>query len=148
LVISSFDPLIAREKELTRIALEPGADAGVGMDYAWQLSPDGLWIAVAKRHGNTIRLVPLGRDQARTIHINGYSGLTDLSWAADSGSFFVSSLGPGGATLLHVDLDGNAQPLWQQPQTTSFWGFSSPDGRHLAISSESRETTVWMISNL
>ena len=147
LVISSFDPLIAKRKDLMRIALEPGTDAGVGMDYAWQISPDGSWIGIAKRHGNTIRLVPLGKDQARTININGYSDLTDLNWAVNSRSLFVSSVGPGGATLLHVDLDGNAQPIWRQPQTTSFWGFSSPDARHLAISGESRETSVWMISN-
>jgi serine/threonine protein kinase/Tol biopolymer transport system component len=147
LVISSFDPLAAKEKAMTRIALEPGTDAGVGMDYAWQISPDGSWIAIAKRHGNTIRLVPLGKHQARTININGNSGLTDLNWAVDSRSLFVSSEGPGGAALLHVDLDGKAQSIWLQPQTTSFWGFSSPDARHLAISGESRETSVWMISN-
>jgi serine/threonine protein kinase len=147
LVISSFDPLISKEKDLLRIALEPGTDAGVGMDYAWQISPDGSWIGIAKRHGDTIRLVPLGKAQARTIHINSYSDLTDLNWAVDSRGLFVSSLGPAGATLLHVDFEGKAQPIWQQPQTTSFWGFSSPDARHLAISSESRETSVWMISN-
>ena len=117
------------------------------MDYAWQISPDGSWIAIARRHGNTIRLVPLGKDQARTIHINGYSDLTDLSWAVNSRSFFVPTLGPGGATLLRVDLDGNTQPIWLQPQTTSLWAFSSPDARHLVISSESRETSVWMLSN-
>ena len=39
LAISSFDPLIGNQKELVRIPLEPGTDAGVGMDYAWQVSP-------------------------------------------------------------------------------------------------------------
>jgi hypothetical protein len=65
------------------------------MDYAWQISPDGSWIGIAKRHGGTIRLIPLGKDRARTININGYSSLTDLSWAVDSRSFFVSSARPG-----------------------------------------------------
>jgi serine/threonine protein kinase/Tol biopolymer transport system component len=147
LAISSFDPRIGKQKELLRIPLQPGTNAGVGMDYAWQISPDGSWIAIAKRHGNTIRLVPLGRGQARTININGHSDVTDLSWSVNSRSLFVSSLGPGGATLLHVDLDGNAQPIWRQTQTTSFWAFSSPDAHHLAISEESRETSVWMIGN-
>jgi hypothetical protein len=147
LAISSFDPLSARQKDLLRIPLEPGRDAGVGLDYAWQLSPDGLWIAIAKRHGNTIRLVPLGENQAREITVNGYADLMDLNWAVNSRSLFVSSLGPDGATLLHVDLEGDAQPIWLQPQATSFWGFPSPDARHLAISSESRETSAWMISN-
>jgi serine/threonine protein kinase/Tol biopolymer transport system component len=147
LVISSFDPLLAKEKDLIRIALEPGTDAGVGMDYAWQISPDGSWIGIAKRSGNTIRLVPLGKDHARTINIKGYSDLMDLNWAVDSRSLFVSTLGLEGAKLLQVDLDGNAKPVWLQPQTTSSWGFASPDARHLAISGESRETSIWMISN-
>ena len=147
LAISSFDPIIGKEKDLIRIPLEPGTDAGVGMDYAWQISPDGSWIGIAKRNGNTIRLIPLGKDEARTVIINGYSGLTDLSWAIDSRSLFVSSVGLDGATLLHVELDGKAQSIWRQPQTTSFSGLSSPDARHLAISGASRETSVWMISN-
>jgi hypothetical protein len=117
------------------------------MDYAWQISPDGAWIGIAKRHGNTIRLLSLGNDGTRTIHMKDYSDLTDLSWAVDSRSLFVSSFGLDGAALLHVDLDGKAQPIWRQPQTTSFWGFSSPNAHHLAISGESRETSVWMVSN-
>ena len=146
-MISSFDPLIAREKDLTRIALDPGTNATVGMDYAWQISPDGAWIAITRRHGNTIQMVPLGKNETRIIHINGYSDLTDLSWAVDSRSLFVSNVGPDGASLLHVEFDGKAQPIWRQPQTTAFWGLSSPDGRHLAIGEESRETSVWMMSN-
>jgi serine/threonine protein kinase/Tol biopolymer transport system component len=147
LVISSFDPLVAKEKDLTRIALEPGTDASIGMDYAWQISPDASWIAIAKRHGKTIRLAPLGKDRARTIDLNGYSDILDLNWAVNSRSLFVSRLGPAGATLLHVDLEGNAQPIWQQPQTTSLRGLSSPDAHHLVIAAETRETDVWMIRN-
>jgi Tol biopolymer transport system component len=147
LAISSFDPLGGDPKDLLRIPIEPGTDAGVGLDYAWQISPDGSWIAIMKRRGNLIRLAPLGKNQARTITINGYSDLLDLSWAANSRSLFVSSLAPGGATLLHVDLDGNAEPVWQQARATSFRGFSSPDSRHLALASETLETNVWMIGN-
>jgi Tol biopolymer transport system component len=147
LAISSFDPLSASEKDLLRIPLERGTQASVGADYAWQLSPDGSWIAIARRGENRIRLVPLGKNQPRTITVNGYSDVIDLSWAVNSRSLFVSTMESGGATLLHVDLDGNAEPIWQQPQPTSFWGFSSPDARHLAIASETRETSVWMISN-
>ena len=147
LVISWFDPLSAVPRDLVRILLEPGTDAGVGLDYAWQLSPDGSWIAIAKRHGNSIRLVPLRHNGTRTISVNGCSDLIDLNWDVSSRSFFISSIGPDGAKLLHVDLQGNAQPIWRQAGTTSLWGFSSPDASHLAISSESRETSVWMISS-
>jgi hypothetical protein len=147
LAISAFDPMIGKEKDLIRIPVEPGTNASVGMDYAWQISPDGSWIGIAKRHGNTIRLIPLGKDQARTITINGHSDIMDFHWSVDSRGLFVSSVGPDGAALLHVELDGKAQPIWLQPQMVSFWAFSSPDARHLVISGESRETSVWMVSN-
>jgi hypothetical protein len=60
---------------------------------------------------------------------------------------FVSTLEPGGATVLHVDLGGNAQPVWQQSQSAFTWGLPSPDGRHLAILGSNSESNVWMIDN-
>ena len=130
-----------------RIPLEPGTSAGVGDDYAWQLSPDGSRVGMLKRHENQIRLVPLDGGETRTLTVKGYSDLIDLNWAIDSRSVFVSSLGPSGSTLVHVDLKGNAQTIWQQPQARWAWGVSSPDGRHLAILGESSEANAWMIGN-
>jgi len=49
--------------------------------------------------------------------------------------------------LLHVDLDGDTQLVWQQSQATDTWGFPSPDGRRLAILGASSEANVWMIDN-
>jgi hypothetical protein len=60
---------------------------------------------------------------------------------------FVSTVAPGGASLLHVSLRGEAQPVWHRPQSTHAWGFPSPDGRHLAIMDSNSESNVWMISN-
>ncbi len=147
LVVTSFDPVRGKGKEVTRIPLEPGSSAVLGHNYTWQLSPDGSRIAIAKRHSDRISLVPLDGSRKKAITIKGHSDVEDLSWANDSRSMFVSSLEPGGATLLHVDFEGNAVPLWQQPQTTWTWGFTSPDGRHLAMLGESSEANVWMIGN-
>ena len=60
---------------------------------------------------------------------------------------FVSTLEPGGAALLHVELNGEAQPIWQQSQAFSTWGFPSPDGRHLAILGSNAESNAWLIDN-
>jgi len=60
---------------------------------------------------------------------------------------FVSTLEPGGAALLHVDLNGEARPNWRQPQSTVTWGLPSPDGRHLAILGSRSEANVWLIDN-
>ena len=110
-------------------------------------SPDGSQIGIVKGHGNQILLVPLGGGPTRTITPKGHSDLIDLSWANDSQSMFVSTLEPGGANLLHVDLNGDTQPVWQQSQATDTWGFPSPDGRHLAILGTSSEANVWTIDN-
>jgi serine/threonine protein kinase/Tol biopolymer transport system component len=147
LVVAAFDPLNGPGKELVRIPLEAGSSADIGFDYSWQLSPDGSRIGIVKRHGREIRLVPLRGGLTRTIAVKGYTDLLDLNWAIDSQSLFVSTLQPGGATLLRVALNGDAQPVWQQPQSTFTWGYPSPDGRHVAVLGSSSEANVWMIGN-
>ena len=147
LVVVAFDPLRGPGKELVRIPLDAGSSADIGFDYSWQLSPDGSRIGIVKRHGHQIRLVPVGGGQTRTITVKGNSELMELNWAIDSQSMFVSAVEPGAATLLHVDLNGDAQPVWQQPQPKLTWGFPSPDGRHLAILGTSSEANVWVIGN-
>ena len=146
LVIAAFDPFGGLGKELVRIPLEPGSSADIGFDYTWQLSPNGTWIGIVKRYGNQIRLVPLAGGQ--TITMNGYSDLLDLNWAIDSQSMYVSTLQPGGATLLHIGLNGDARPIWRQPRSRYAWGIPSPDGRHLALAGSNLESNVWMIGNL
>jgi serine/threonine protein kinase/Tol biopolymer transport system component len=147
LAVSRFDTSGISGKDLLRIPLEPGSDAHAGLDYAWHLSSDGSRIGILKRHSNQIRLARLDGGPAKIISLNGYPDLIDLYWAADAQSLFVSSLGPDGARLLHVDLDGDTHPIWLQPETTWLWGLPSPDGRHLAISSEGPEANVWMVDN-
>ena len=147
LVITAFDPTGGLGKELVRIPLQAGSNADIGFDYWWEISPDGTQIAILKRHGHEIGLVPLGGSETKTIAIKGYSDLGDFYWATDSRSMFVSTKGAGRALLLHVGLNGDAQPIWQQPQITTLWGFPSPDGRHLAMLGASSEANVWLINN-
>jgi len=147
LVIVAFNPRGGPGRELVRIPLEAGSSGDIGFDYSWQLSPDGSQIAIVKEHGNQIRLVPLAGGQSRTITTKGHSDLIELNWAIDSQSMFVSTLEPGGANLLHVDLNGDIQPVWQQSQATDTLGFPSPDGRHLAILGSNAESNVWLINN-
>jgi hypothetical protein len=147
LVVAAFDPIAGPGKELIRIPLEAGKSADIGFDYWWQLSPDGKWIAIIKKHGHEIRLVPLQGGPARTIAVTDHPDLTELFWATDSRSMFVSTLDPDGASLLSVATDGDAQLLWHQPHATHIWGYPSPDGRHLAILVASKEANAWIIGN-
>jgi serine/threonine protein kinase len=145
LVIEAFDPLGDRRKELVRMPLAANSSADFGFDYSWRLSPDGSQLGIMKRHGSEIRLVSLRGGQMRSIKLKVYHDLLDLNWAADSQSLFVSALEPSGASLLHVSLNGDAQPIWHHGQSTPAWGIPSPDGRHRAIPRTSTEANAWVI---
>jgi len=147
LAVVGFDPVGGPGAELARIPLEAGTSADIGFDYTWQLSPDGSRIGIVKRHGSQIRLVPLRGGQTTTITVKGFPDLLDMNWAVDSKGMFVSTVQPGGSTLLRVAPNGDAQPIWQQHQSKLTWGIPSPDGRHLAILGPSSEANVWMIGN-
>jgi hypothetical protein len=145
LVFSSFDLAGTNKKELLRIPLEPGSDGR--LDYSWQLSPDGSRIGILRMHQNHIRMFPLRGGKETVVILKGHPDLINLNWAVDSQSMFVSALEPDGATLLHVDNNGNSQPIWHQPQKSWVWALSSPDERHLAIMGASSEANAWSISN-
>jgi len=147
LIIMSFDPVGGKGKELLRIPVEPGAA------YAWTLSADGSQVGILRNEWNTnqIRFFQVHGGGTRTITVKGYANLQSLDWAPDSKSVFVGTCGPHGCTLLHIDLGGNVQPIWQHPQpshTWSYtWGIPSPDGRHLTMLGTSSEANVWMIDD-
>jgi len=143
LIITAFDPVAGKGKELLRIPTEPGAQ------YTGDPSPDGSLFAYEKTDwtADQIHFVPLGGGQARTLTVKGYVILNSLDWAPDSKSVFVGTWGPSGATLLHIDLNGNAQPVWHQASAQSTWGIPSPDGHHLTMLGVSADANVWMIDN-
>ena len=77
----------------------------------------------------------------------GWSKFEDMEWAPDSKGLFVAHSLPGGAAILYVDLQGNANVLWQQHGGPFTYGFSSPDGHHLAFLGWTIEGNVWMMEN-
>ena len=142
LLFIAFDPVKGRGREVARIATNPGSQ------YNWDLSPDGSQIAEAIPGENRIRLLPVRGGQPRDIVINGWSDFNaGPDWAPDGKGFYVSSSSPRGATLLHVDLKGNVNALWEQKGSWQTWGVPSPDGRHLAILGLTVDSNVWMTEN-
>jgi eukaryotic-like serine/threonine-protein kinase len=143
LTFASFDPVLGRGRALTKIETDP-ADT-----YSFDLSPDGLLLAVEKANEPTghIRILPLDGGAARDVQAKGCGALNSLNWAADGKSFFASSQSPQGAKLFHIDIEGNAQVLWAQKSGFKAWGIPSPDGKSLAILGQTFESNVWMIEN-
>jgi hypothetical protein len=96
-------------------------------------------------------LLALDGRPERDIRVKGWPGFRTLDWAPDGKGMYCGTLTAQGGTLLYVDLDGNAQVVWQQRGTASswfgIWGVPSPDGRYLAIMTEVMESNIWMIES-
>jgi Tol biopolymer transport system component len=143
LILTAFDPRGGKGKELLRIPIEPTSG------YLDSLSPDGTQLAIAKGDWNAVqvRFIPLHGQGTRTISLDGYTNINSLLWAADSQSMFLGAFRAGFTHLLHVDLNGKVQMIWQQPVGFDLRGIASPDGRLLPSGGLSGEANVWMIEN-
>ncbi len=143
LIFSALDPIKGKGPTLLTADMNPG-----GL-YNWMLSPDGTAIVFMEFNPleGRIRLLSLQGKPERDIVVKGWAGFNAVDWAADSKSFFVSSQAPTSATLLHVDMDGHATPLWEQRGAWKTWAIASPNGRYLALLGMTSSSNVWMIEN-
>jgi serine/threonine protein kinase/Tol biopolymer transport system component len=143
LTISTIDPLKGKGRELFELDVHPGDLSN------WMISPDATRMAFVEfsPHEGRIRVLSLKSEPERTIVVKGWAGFASVDWASDSKSLFVSSQAPTGATLLHVDLEGHATPLWDQRGSWHTWAIAAPNGRYLAILGMTSSSNVWMIDN-
>ena len=152
IIFTAFDPLQGRGRELAKVDADPGADFG------WDLSPDGAHIAFLKRVPRSdgkifvsegpIRILSLDGGPPREIHVNGINTFREyVDWAADGRGLLLAHPTGLDSELLYVDLNGNANVLWQQKDAAPFRGVPSPDGRHLAILCGGAYNNVWMIES-
>jgi eukaryotic-like serine/threonine-protein kinase len=141
LVFTAFDPLKGRGRELFKSQTDPSADNN------WDLSPDGARIALLRNKQGQVQILPLNGNAPQVITAKGWDKLSSVNWAADGKGFFVSSYQQRGPVLLHMDLQGNTQFLWQDPGGVEVWGVPSPDGRHIAIRAWNVESNLWMMEN-
>jgi Tol biopolymer transport system component len=144
LLITSLDPLKGRGPELTRFALDPN-------DNRWwlDLSADGARIAATRSPAGPIYILSTHGQAMQQIRVKGRSNLLAFTWAVDGKGLFVVAAGiRGGHVLLYVDLQGNAHVLWENAGASGeTLPWSSPDGRHLAISSWITNGNMWMMEN-
>jgi Tol biopolymer transport system component len=97
---------------------------------------------------NRVRLMPLGAGAPRDFVVSGWYGLRDgPNWSPDGKGFYVGSSSPSGVTLLYIDVNGRASPVWEQKTSFDIWTVPSPDGRHLALEGWTVNSNVWMLEN-
>lgn len=155
LVFTEIDRGRGRGREIARFAAKTSPD----VHYTWDLSPGGTQIAILKQSEATITLVSLATNATQAIAVKGSPKLYSLDWSTDGEGLFVAALANGGSSLMHLDLKGNAQTLWnfkggvREPGDLFHTGtlapraVPSPDGRYLAIQGRSVSSNVWMIEN-
>jgi Tol biopolymer transport system component/DNA-binding winged helix-turn-helix (wHTH) protein len=145
-IFSTVDPLSGARHEAFRV---------VRSTLNWRLSSDGAQVAMIRdSHPGGIEVRSLTGQIKTKILVNGWPNPFTVDWAADDKTLFVSHpglmaspSGPIGATLLHVDFEGKAQPLWETTGARYAWGIPSPDGKYLAIRGATTERNAWMIEN-
>jgi eukaryotic-like serine/threonine-protein kinase len=143
LVVSVLDPVMGRGPELFRFAL-------VANDDGWflALSPDGTRVAATRTPAGPILILSLGGKVLQQVRVKGWTNLQNFYWAADEKGFFVTAGIPNGKEILHVDLQGNAQPLWESTGGSGETeALPSPDGRHLAFNGWAINSNIWMMGD-
>ena len=141
--ITSFDPMQGKPREVLTLDIHPGTL------YNWMPSPDGSHIAFMEYSPlqGVIRTLSLKGEPEHDITVKGWTGLNSVDWAGDGKSFLVSSQSPTSSTLLRVDMEGRATPLWDQRGAWRTWAIAAPNGRELAIQGMTSSSNVWMIEN-
>jgi Tol biopolymer transport system component len=140
-VFTSFDPLKGRGPEVTTIDTIP---------LGWNLSPDGSRLAVVTGKGdptNRIQIFSVPGGALRELTVPGWTGFGNLNWLADGKAMIISNEALHGSTLLYVDLEGHAHPVWQQRASVGPYAVASRDGRYLAISADAKNSNIWMLEN-
>ncbi len=139
-----FDPANGEKRPLKRFE---GSDWYM---YNWTLSPDGSTLALAKYQRlpgpADIRLLRIAGGKERLLPLKDWTAISSLDWAADGRSIWVTASSPTGIqTLLHVDLRGEAKPVFQEPEKYLGWAIPSPDGRHVALWEAGSSSNAWLL---
>jgi DNA-binding winged helix-turn-helix (wHTH) protein/Tol biopolymer transport system component len=143
IVVTTFDPLKGRGREILQFDLDP-KDPDF---FQYDISPDGTRMLWANERKGPVHILSLRGQPPQEIKVKGWSNLGDIGWAADGKALLISNGVQGGSVLLHVDLLGNAHVLWQQLGIKGTWGRQSPDGRHLAMLGWTVDSNLWMMEN-
>jgi serine/threonine protein kinase/dipeptidyl aminopeptidase/acylaminoacyl peptidase len=143
LVVTAFDQMKGRGPELFRFAL-----GSKDRNWSLNLSPDGTRFAAVLSMAGPIYIFSLRGEVLQQVRLNNWSHLQSSAWAANGKSLFVTADTREGVAVLHVDLQGNAHVLWENPGSS--WEtlvHPSPDGRYLEFDRWTTTGNMWMMEN-
>jgi hypothetical protein len=139
--------LQGKGQELASIELDPS----VRTSYTWQLSPDGSELAIMTAANlGRIRILSLADKSSREVELVApeWSTFEVDGWSADGKGWFATGHSGVSEALLHIDQQGHASVLWQQPISLGgLWSIPSPDGRYLAFPASTSTGNAWLLEN-
>jgi len=143
-VFSNFDPLTGLRSEAFRTPRKT---------ISMVLSPDGSMIStISTDPRGVIEILSRSGAIKKAVRIQGWPNPVTQDWAADGKSLFVSHpglmqspSGPIGATVLHVDFNGRAQPIWDMRGGRYAFSIPSPDGKYIAIRGATTGRNAWLL---
>jgi len=143
-ILTRLDSLKGRGPELARFALDPNEK------YWWiEVSPDGSRIAATRTPSGPIYVLSPQGQPIQQIQVKGWSNVQAFSWTADGKGLFVVAGIRGGRVVLRMDLQGNANVVWENTGGSGeTLAVPSPDGRHLAMQGWTTTGNMWMLENL
>jgi hypothetical protein len=147
MTVTAFDPVKGRGSELAQFAL--GDDRTLGRDHLLicDLSLDGSRLALARSPVGPIEIHSLRGQQTLTIPTTGLDPLRYIKWTADGKGLFVSTLRHDSGEVLHIDMHGKANVIWNCTGPNLCLANPSPDGRHIAISEWKQNANIFMMEN-
>jgi Tol biopolymer transport system component len=145
LVFSQLDIQARKKRFLTPLKL------AVGDGYDWDLSPDGSSLAAVHSDlsDSTVRILTLADRATRDVRVPGWAGFDEVQWTPDGTGLYLAANLPKKAALLHIDLNGNVDVVWQS-ESIMYVGLPvpSPDGKHIAFTVGSiGESNAWWIEH-
>ena len=141
LIFTAFDVVTGRGRELAR------ANVDSTTYYHWDLSSEGTRIALLKHLEGRIQIISLNGVAPQEIEAKGKKILTSLRWTADGRGLLVANFTEKSSDMLHMDLQGNTQLLWEHAGGIEIYGVPSPDGRYLAMRGWNVESNMWLMEN-
>jgi Tol biopolymer transport system component len=141
-VFTAFDPIKGLGQELAKVDTDPS------LEYAWDLSPDGRFIAMVMRLSEgLIRVHSLGDHSVRKISLKDWNELEDVAWQSSGKGLFSSTHRGQNSILLSINLEGNVTVLWEHRGAVRVNVVPSPDGRRIAMFGQVLNQNIWMMEN-
>ncbi|HEX6853100.1 MAG TPA: hypothetical protein VF139_17020, partial [Candidatus Polarisedimenticolaceae bacterium] len=140
LVFSTFDPVTGSGRPIASL------DARNPAERQWDLSPDGLRIAVWDGDRGAVTILVPSNGELRTLTTEKLLNFGAF-WTSSSDALLVSGWKGDRSIVLRMDMEGKTQVLLEATGMFRVGVVPSPDGKRLACMAGSLNSNAWLLEN-